>query len=140
VVRRKESGARLGEFSIEQSEFVARPSARTLGFNLQMVFGLRRCCRGNVYPMRPLENETGYFTPRRCMDASGASASSSSSILIENDGEKLAVCRQNVDRETHHWTLIAAVFTLRAAPVPIIPVPLAAIVAISAMPSELWWL
>jgi hypothetical protein len=74
------------------------------------------------------------------MDASGASASSSSSMLIENDGEKLAVCRQNVDRETHHWTLIAAVFTLRAAPVPIIPVPLADIVAISAMPSELWWL
>ena len=78
-------------------------------------FGLRRCCRGNVYPMRPLENETGYFTPRRCMDASGASASSCSSMLIENDGEKLAACRQNVDRETHHWTLIATVFTLRPA-------------------------
>ena len=77
------------------------------------------------------------------MDASGMrgpSAVSSSSMLIENDGEKLAACRQNVNRETHHWTLIAAVFTLRAAPVPIIPVPLAAIVAISAMPSELWWL
>ena len=38
MVRRKESGARLGAFSIEQSESVARPSARTLGFNLKVVF------------------------------------------------------------------------------------------------------
>jgi hypothetical protein len=64
-------------------------------------------------------------------------------MLIENDGKKLAACRQNVDRETHHWTLITAVFTLRPVPVPIIPVPLAAIVTISATLSdlrELWWL
>ena len=77
------------------------------------------------------------------MDASGmssASALSSSSMLMENDGKRLAPCQQNVDRETHHWTLIAAVFALRPAPVPIVPVPLAAIVTVSTTLSELWWL
>ena len=75
------------------------------------------------------------------MDASGmsgASALSSSSMLIENDRKTLAACWQNVDWETHHWTLITVVFTLRPAPVPIIPVPLAAIFTVSTTRSELW--
>ena len=56
-------------------------------------------------------------------------------------GKKLAACRQNIDRETHHCNFVPAVCTLRPARVPIILTTFdtTAVTTISAVLSKLGW-